>query len=153
MLHRLVRITSNDYREYRRAYTRIEYSFFEKGKADPFNSDEMKEMMKEGIKGKGEFLDFVENPKNELYFFEVDNEIQGITVLTFSQNSCIIDQFSVFEKGKGLGTILYNEVLKIIKQHKCKRIELWCPFVGAQIFWRKKGFSLKTKDGFFGKRV
>jgi len=85
MLHRLVRITSNDYREYRRAYTRIEYSFF--------------------------------------------------------------------EKGKGLGTILYNEVLKIIKQHKCKRIELWCPFVGAQIFWRKKGFSLKTKDGFFGKRV
>lgn len=105
MLHRLVRITSNDYREYRRAYTRIEYSFFEKGKAVPFNSDEMKEMMKEGI------------------------------------------------KGKGLGTILYNEVLNIIKQHKCKRIELWCPFVGAQIFWRKKGFSLKTKDGFFGKRV
>lgn len=112
------------------------------------------EMTQNFIKGKGDFLDEVENPNNELYFFKVDDEIQGIVELIFSQNpnSCNIYQFAVFEHGKGWGTIFYQETLKIIKQHNCNKISLWCPYEGAQIFWRKQGF-LPKENNIFEKRI
>lgn len=151
-MYRLVRITSNDYREFRRAYSKIEYSFFKKGEENPLISQAVREMIQSAIKGKGEFLDEVENPNNELYFFEVDNEIKGIVELIFSQNVCDIYQFAVFEHGKGWGTTLFKEVLTIIKNHNCKKITLWCPYEGAQIFWLKNKFSSKP-NFFFERRV
>jgi len=101
-------------------------------------------MTQGAIKGKGDFLNEVEDPERELYFFEVDGETQGIVELIFSQNVCTIYQFAVFEHGKGLGTILYKEVLKIIQDHQIRKITLWCPYDGAQIFWRKQGFKPKS---------
>lgn len=151
-MYRLVRITSNDYRNFRRAYSRIEYSFFKKGEEQPWVTKQVREMTQEAIKGKGEFLDEVENPKNELYFLEIDGEIQGIVELIFSGQVCDIYQFAVFERGKGWGTKFYEEVLKIIKEHHCKKITLWCPYEGAQFFWKKQGFSSKPK-AFFEKRI
>lgn len=82
-MHRIVRITSNDYRNYRRTYSKIEYSFFKKGEENPWITRTVREMIQGAIKGKGEFLDEVEDPERELYFFEVDNEIQGIFELIF----------------------------------------------------------------------
>lgn len=153
-MYRLIRITSNDYRNFRRAYSKIEYSFFKKGEEQPEVVKTIMEMTKNSIKGKGEFLDEVENPNKELYFFKVDDEIQGIVELIFSQNSnsCNIYQFAVFEHGNGWGTIVYQETLKIIKEHNCKNISLWCPYEGAQIFWRKQGFFPKQND-IFEKRI
>ena len=151
-MHRLRRITSNDYRDFRRSYSKIEYSFFKKGEEQPELSNIVKKMIQFAIKGKGEFLDWVEDPKNELFFLEVDGEIYGITELVFSQNTCDIHQFAVFEKGNGWGTILYEEILKIIKEHKCRKISLWCPYEGAQAFWRKQGFK-PLSNFFFEKKV
>ncbi len=102
MMYRLIRITSNDYRNFRKAYSKINYSFFLKGKEQPLLSKQINEMTQSAIKGKGEFLDEVEDPKNELYFFEMDGEIQGIVELVFfSNNVCNIYQFAVFKNGKG----------------------------------------------------
>ena len=149
---RLVRITSADYRDFRRAYSKIEYSFFKKGEEQPRISESVREMIQFAIKGKGEFLDWVENPETELYFFKIDDEIKGIVELVFFSNTCTIHNFSVFEHLQGLGTILFHEVLNIVKEYKCKKITLWCPYEGAQIFWRKQGFSQKPKF-FFEKRM
>lgn len=151
-MYRLTRITSNDYRNFRRAYSRIEYSFFKKGEEQPGVAMQVRKMIQFAIKGKGEFLNWVEDSKNELYFFEIDGEIQGIVELVFSENVCDIHQFAVFEHGNGWGTLLYKEVLEIIKEHKCTKITLWCPYEGAQVFWRKQGFTPKPKF-FFEKKV
>lgn len=145
-MYRLIRITSNDYRDFRKAYSKINYSFFLKGEEQPLLSQQINKMIQFAIKGKGEFLDEVENPNNELYFFEIDGEIQGIIELIFSTNNiCDIYQFAVFEQGKGWGSLFYQEVLKIIKEHHCRKITLWCPYDGAQVFWRKQGFNPKSK--------
>lgn len=153
-MYRLIRITSDDYRNFRRVYSKIEYSFFKKGEEQPEVIKTIMEMTQNFIKGKGEFLDEVENPNNELYFFTIDGKIQGIVELIFSQNSnsCNIYQFAVFEHGKGWGTIFYQETLKIIKEHNSKKISLWCPYDGAQIFWRKQGFVPK-QNNLFEKRI
>ena len=151
-MHRLVRITSNDYRNFRRAYEKIDYSFFKKGEEEPWVSEQVRELNKNFIKGKGEFLDEVENPKKELYFLEVDGEIKGIVELIFEPDFCNIYQFSVFEHGKGLGTTFYQEVLKIIQEHKSRKIVLFCPYEGAECFWRKQGFKQKS-NAFFEKRI
>ena len=151
-MYRLRRITPNDYRDFRRAYSRIEYSFFKKGEEEPGLARQVREMIQFAIKGKGEFLNWVEDPKNELYFFEIDGEIQGIVELVFDNTTCDIHQFAVFEQCKGWGTKFYEEVLKIIKEHNCRKITLWCPYDGAQIFWRKQGFTPRPKC-FFEKKV
>lgn len=153
MTHQLIRATSNDYRTFRKAYQNINYSFFLKGEEQPLLSKKINEMTQSAIKGRGEFLDEVENPNKEIYFFEVDGEIQGIVELIFSANNiCNIYQFAVFEQGKGLGTLFYEEVLKIIKEHHSRKITLWCPYDGAQVFWRKQQFNPKP-NAFFEKRI
>lgn len=151
-MYRIIRVTSGDYRNFRRAYSKIEFSFFKKGEEQPHISAAIREMTQFSIKGKGEFLDEIENPKNELYFFEVDENIEGIAELIFDGKECNIYQFSVFQHGKGWGTIFYKEVLKIIKEHGCKKITLWFPYERAQVFWKKQGFSSKPK-AFFERKI
>lgn len=151
-MHRLVRVTSDDYRDFRRAYSKIEYSFFKKGEEQPSITKAVREMTQGTIKTKMEFLEEVNNPNNELYFFEVDGEIQGIVELIFCKKECNIYQFAVFEHLKGLGTTFYQEVLNIIKEHKSKKITLWCPYEGSQMFWLKNGFYPKY-GGFFQKKI
>ena len=144
---RLIRATSTDYRTFRRAYERIEYSFFKKGEEKPSFA---KEIMKETydiapIYGKGEYLDLLESPGFEIYFFEIDKEVMGIVELVFSETECNIRNFSVFEHGKGFGTIMFQETINIIRSHKSQKITLWCPYIGSQFFWKKMGFRQKVK--------
>lgn len=153
-MHELVRVTTKDYRNYRRCYERIEYSFCKKGEETPNLSKMISEMTKPFLPGKGEFLNHVENPCRELYFYKIDGEIEGYVELIFKKEVCKIYQFSVYQHGKGWGSSLFDEIMKIIKTHRCKKIHLWCPYEGAQQFWLKKGFSrMSFKSDFFKKNV
>lgn len=159
-MYRLVRITSADYRDYRRTRAKVEYSFFPIGKEIAGVAGLISKMTESEIPGKGEFLDLMEQDKNAFYFLKDDDEIKGIAELIFNaaEQLCDIREFAVLQHGEGLGTILYQEVLKVIKERKATKIVLWCPFAGAQIFWRKMGFGVKQSLGgnrgfIFGKRV
>lgn len=159
-LYRLVRITSADYRDYRRTRAKVEYSYFPKGQEKPMIASVIRKITESEIPGKGEFLDLVEKDKNAFYFLKDDDEIKGIAELIFTdaEQLCDICEFAVLQHGEGLGTILYQEVLKVIKERRATKILLWCPFERAQIFWRKMGFRVKevlsSERGFiFGKRV
>lgn len=157
---RLVRITSADYRDYRRTRAKIEYSYFPKGQEQPGIASMIRKAAESEIPGKGDFLDLMEKDKNAFYFLKDGDEIQGIVELIFNdqEHFCNICEFAVLQHGEGLGTILYQEVLKVIKERKATKMVLWCPFEGAQIFWRKMGFGVKevlpNNRGFiFGKSV
>lgn len=152
----LVRLTSNDYRDFRRSYSRIRYSFFE-NEEEHHAAVELacKFATETATRTKGEFLDDVESSNHEMYFFKVDGEIQGYFELILKDKVCEIYEFSVFEHKKGWGSILYEEVYKLIKERGFIAIELACPFLGAQIFWQKKGFKsmYKKQQLIFRKRV
>lgn len=159
-LYRLVRITSDDYRDYRRTRAKVQYSFFPKGEEITGVAGLISKMTESEIPGKGDFLDLMEKDKNAFYFFKDEDEIKGIAELIFddAKHQCNICEFAVLQHGEGLGTILYQEVLKVIKERKATKIVLWCPFKGAQIFWQKMGFGVKEvldpRRGYiFGKRV
>lgn len=143
MSNHLVRITQNDYRDYRRTYSQINYSFSRKGEQQlfPAQVEFVRKMASSAILGKGEFLDFVEKKENELYFFKDDDKILGIVVLIFTKNECKIHEFAVLEPLKGLGSELYDLVENVIRAHSLRNVLLFCPFEGAQVFWKKKGFS------------
>lgn len=146
-MYRLIRATSSDYRTYRRSFEKLEYSFFEK---EEENSSLTKKIMKdaydvEPIYGRGKYLDLIESANFEIYFFEKDGEVIGFVELIFSEAVCTINNFSVFEHGKGLGTLMFQETLNIIRSHHSQKITLWCPYNGAQIFWKKMGFQKKAK--------
>lgn len=159
-MYRLVRITSADYRDYRRTRAKIEYSYFPKGQEKPGMASMIRKITESKIPGKGDFLNLMEKDKNAFYFLKDDDEIKGIVELIFTdaEQLCDICEFAVLQHGEGLGTILYQEVMKVIKERGATKILLWCPFEGAQIFWRKKGFGVKEALGgnigfIFGKRV
>ena len=160
-LYRLVRITSADYRDYRRTRAKIEYSFFLKGEEQPELAKMIREELAEiDILSKGNFLDLMEKDENAFYFFKDGDEIKGIAEIVFddAKHQCNICEFAVLQHGEGLGTIFYQEVLKVIKERKATQILLFCPFSGAQIFWWKMGFKVKEvlpedRGIFFKKRV
>ena len=147
-MYRLIRITSDDYR---RAYSRIAYSYMPRGQENPMLSNKVREMTVSRVIGEGGFLDMVENPDNEFYFLKSDDQIIGLTELNFSLKSCTITNFAVFEQGKGIGTILCQETKRVIQEHGIRNVELWCPFAGAQIFWKKMGFRNTRGDTFVGR--
>lgn len=146
-MHRLVRITSNDYRDFRRIFSQIRFSVLTKDTKRLFVPQFILDMEIPKMKSKFQFLDEVNDPQRELYFFEIDNEKKGYVQLVFYGVQCDIFEFAVLEQNNGLGTILFNETLKLIKEHSnVKMIRLWCPFEGAQIFWQKVGFRPKYKN-------
>lgn len=145
MVH-LVRITDKDYRDYRRSYAKIEYSF--RTKDEPqfvIPEGEKKKYMDAAILKKGEFLDELEMPGVEMYFIKNEaEEIIGVTRFTIKQKGkekhCIIIMFAVFLKGQGLGTEAFAELKKLLKSKGVKIVKLECPFNGARVFWEKQGF-------------
>ena len=156
MEHCLVRLTSNDYRNFRKSYSRIRYSFFENDEENRAAVDLACRVATEtNTRTRGEFLNDVESPNREMYFFMVDGEIQGFIDLIFNGKVCDIFEFAVFDHKKGLGTILFEEAYKIIKEKECVKIELWCPYEGAQVFWQKKGFKpfYRNQMLFYRKKV
>lgn len=156
MEHCLVRLTSNDYRNFRRSYSRIRYSFFENDEDDRAAVDLACRFATEtSTRTRGEFLNDVESPNREMYFFMIDGEIQGFFELIFKDKVCEIFEFAVFDHKKGWGSILFEEAYNIIKERECLKIELSCPFEGAQVFWQKKGFKpfYRNKQLIFRKKV
>ncbi len=151
-MYRLIRLTSQDYRNYRKVYSNIKYSFFKKGEEKPYLVSKVREALMAQIKGKGDYLSDIEDPNQELYFLEIDGNIQGFVQLIFHHNFCNIYEFAVFEHYKGWGTLLYDEVLKIVREKGLRWIKLYCPFDGAKVFWLKKGFSPRANN-LFEKRI
>lgn len=149
----LIGITENDYREYRKNFSKVEYSFARRGEIFPVPMKLIHEASMIGILGKGDFLDVIKDPKYALYFYKSDDsETIGITSLMFKGETCTIAEFSVFEHLNGLGTKLYEEVAKLCRKRGIYNIELWCPFEGAQEFWKKMGFY-EQRDTHFYSRI
>lgn len=153
MPNHLVWITDQDYRDYRRSYSKITYSMNKHGEPAQVSEEEVREFSNhflDGIIGKGDFLDIMAKPeKYELYFFKNDaEEIIGVLTLVFSEKSCYIAEFAVFDRGKGLGTELYSLALEKMRPHNTRLIELSAPppFAGSREFWKKLGFTLKYKS-------
>lgn len=146
-LYRLVRITSDDYRDYRRTRSKVDYSYFPKGESHPVFEKIVRDACESAIPTKWEFLENIAAKDKAAYFFKDGDEIKGIVELVFTNNECNILEFSVLERGKGLGTIFYEEILKVIKEKRATKIILWCPFPGAQEFWRSMGFGVKKMLG------
>ena len=148
-MNHLVRMTKDDYRDYRRTYMSVNYSYQPRGCPIKEKLPEgVHEFYKELVFGKGEFLNMIEKSIFEFYFYKDENEkIIGYVILSFSENKCTIEHFAVLEEGKGIGTDLFQKTLEIIKAKKIKHVVLWCPFKGAQEFWKKMGFRQNSKIG------
>ncbi len=139
----LVRLTQHDYREFRRAYSKIVYSFSKPGMGDPVaEALACKIATETQLRKKGEFLDDLETPGREMYFYVIDGINQGYMEVIFKENKvCDIFEFAVFEHCKGYGSDLWEQTYKLIKERGMRKIHLWCPYEGAQIFWQKMGFT------------
>ncbi len=150
MANHLVRLTQNDYRDYRRTCSKISYSFHRDGDDPEFIPYELiRELSNKEIMGKGDFLNFIESSNIEMYFLKnSDEQIIGFVCFKFSDKDCYIAEFAVFEKRKGLGSELFELSKDIMKARGCNSISLSCPFLGSQEFWRKMGFYPKFHSMF-----
>lgn len=149
----LMRITDRDYREYRRNFSKIEYSFLKKGDVTPLPTKLIHDASMVGILSKYEFLKIVQDSRYAFYLYKNDNdEIIGVTSLLFKGRTCTIMEFCVFEHFQGLGRKLYEQVAEVCRERRVYELELWCPFDGAQEFWKKMEFYEK-KETFFYKRI
>lgn len=77
----------------------------------------------------------VHNPENEVVGF-LSYDIQGQT--------CEIIVFEIFEKFKGIGTLVLNKLKKIAKQKGCDRLYLMTTNdnLEALRFYQKRGFCI-----------
>ena len=134
----LIGITENDYREYRKNFSKVEYSFARRGEAFPVPMKQIREVTNITILKKWEFLEVMKDPKHAFYFYKNDEgETIGIVFLKFTGKTCTIAEFSVFEHLKGLGTKLYQAVANLCRERGIYELELWCPFNGSKEFWKK----------------
>lgn len=98
----LIGITENDYREYRKNFSKVEYSFARRGEAFPVPMKQIREVTNITILKKWEFLEVMKDPKHAFYFYKNDEgETIGIVFLKFTGKTCTIAEFSVFEHLKG----------------------------------------------------
>lgn len=98
-------------------------------------------------KTRTKFIEDVNSQEREMYFLKKDDENIGFFELAFHKGKCDIVEFFVFERYKGYGTIMWDEAMKVARLRKPSRIELWTPYVGAQIFWTKMGFQTVYING------
>lgn len=146
----LIGITENDYREYRRNLSKVEYSIARRGEPCPVCMELVSKASRDGILRKWEFLEVIKKPKYGFYFYKNDEgETIGIVLLMFENKCCSIAEFSVFEHLKGLGTKLYEEVANLCRERNIYELTLWCPFEGAKEFWKKMGFYEKNNSTFY----
>ena len=81
-----IKSTDTDYRDYRRSYEKIEYSFMTKDEPEFVIPEGKKKFMDAAILKKGEFLNEIELPEVEMYFIKNEQkEIIGITTLYIKQ--------------------------------------------------------------------
>ena len=116
------------------------------GEPAQVSEDEVRELSNNflnSIIGKGDFLDIMAHPeKYELYFFKNDaEETIGVLTLVFSDKSCYIAEFAVFDRGKGLGTDL-SQVLANFGRSLVLRLSIIAILCSKKQF----GFVTKSKD-------
>ncbi len=144
----LVRLTSNDYREFRRTYSKLVYSIYDKRAMLYFLEDKItRKALEEKMRTRSQFIEAIESEDLEMYFFKKAEKIIGFVELSFHKGKCDIVEFFVFERYKGDGTIMWNEAVKVASKRKPSRFELWTPYTGAQIFWKKMGFDTVFING------
>lgn len=150
-MYRLIRMTSKDYQDYRDVFSKIEYSVL-LGKGMELPPLTRLLMKKEVIAHTLDIICFqraINDPTQGFYFFEVDGVYKGFLQLRFVDATCCdIVEFSVHEKGVGLGRKMFNELLLVLKTHGIKIVRLYChdELKGAQAFWRKMGFSVRYSN-------
>lgn len=146
-MYRLIRMTSKDYQDYCEVFSKIEYSVLGKGMELPLITRLL--MKKEVIAHTLDIICFqraINDPSQGFYFFEVDGVYKGFLQLKFVTDTCCdIVEFSVHEKGIGLGRKMFQETLSILKKQKITRVRLYChdELKGAQAFWKKMGFHVR----------
>lgn len=138
----LARLTADDYEGFNSAYYKLVYSIYDK-KLELYEIEEKLMVMawKNGIRSKNDYIKDIENPSREMYFFKTGSKTIGFVELAYHKGKCDIVEFFVFERYQGYGSIMWKQTLKKIEERKPSRIELYSPYEGSQIFWRKMGFS------------
>lgn len=144
----LVRLTSDDYREFRRAYNKLVYSIYDKAKLMYYLENQItRKALEKEMRTRSQFIRDIESQEREMYFFKKDDEIIGFLELAFHKGKCDVVEFFVFERNKGYGTIMWNKAVEVARKRTPSRIELWTPYRGAQIFWTKMGFQTVYING------
>ena len=144
----LVRLTSDDYREFRRAYNKLVYSIYDKAKLMYLVENQVtRKALEKETKTRTKFIEDANSQEREMYIFKKDGEAIGYVEFAFHKGKCDIVEFFVFERYKGYGTIMWNEALKVARLRTPSRIELWTPYAGAKIFWSKMGFQTVYING------
>lgn len=143
-----VQLTSNDYREFRRAYSKLVFSIFDK-RALMYQMENQvtRKALEKEMRTKSKFIEDLEAPDRTMHFFKKGEETIGFFELSFHKGKCDIVEFFVFERYKGYGTLMYKEAEKVARERKASRIELWTPYIGAQIFWTKMNFQTVYING------
>lgn len=144
----LIRATETDYRDYRKAYLSVRYSFDVNGsESESTFPEDAYNFYKEVVLSNKKYIKLIKNPKNHLYFFRNDKgENMGYLLYSSTKSTCFIKQFGVFEQGKRHGTQMFIKLLELLRENEIRSIELWCPFLGAQEFWKKMGFYLQYEN-------
>ena len=138
----IVQLTSNDYREFRRAYSQLIFSIFDKRALMYQLEDQVtRQALEKEMRTRTKFIEDINSPDRTMHFFKKGEETIGFFELSFHKGKCDIVEFFVFKRYSGYGTIMFEEAVKVARQRKASRIELWTPYIGAQIFWTKMGFE------------
>ena len=144
----LVRLTSDDYREFRRAYEKLVYSIYDKAAMMYFFENKVRrQALEKEMRTRSKFIADLESEDREMYFFKRDDEIIGFVELSFHKGKCDIVEFFVYERYKGYGTTMWEKTLKVASVRKPSRFELWTPDAGAQIVWSRMGFQTVYING------
>ena len=74
----------------------------------------------------------------------LNGENVGLITYLIDNGNCEIVTLDSLLKGKGVGSRLIEEIIKIAKDHKCKRVWLITTNdnIKAQEFYKKRGFSV-----------
>lgn len=149
-MYRAIRVTTDDYRDFRKASSKMVLSIYDKKdllRVYPMEQVVSKRAFEESIRTRTKFIQDVLEPNREMYFFLKDDEQIGFFELFYHKGKCDIVEFFVFDRYHGHGTHMWEIAMEMIKARKPSRVELWSPYRGAQIFWEKMGFEKITING------
>lgn len=148
MAYRLIRATSKSgsYAVYQKVFLQTEYSILiGKGQElPPYAKLMMRINAAKFLWTEEKFLEVINDPNQAVYFFEINGRINGFSYIVYKEANCDIVEFTVHDKGKGLGRTYFQQLQKEFSKHGVSTIRLQCPvhLQGAQAFWRKIGFKI-----------
>lgn len=149
-MYRAIRVTTDDYRDFRKASSKMVFSIYDKKdllRAYPMELAVSRKAFEESIRTRSKFIQDLSEPGREMYFFLKDDEQIGFFELSYHKGKCDIVEFFVFDRYHGHGTKMWEIAVGMIKDRKASRVELWSPYRGAQIFWEKMGFERVVING------